>query len=196
MIRSGWLATVLIGALLIVVMACGGGAGGPAEPGGITSPPPSGVITFGSISLNPTHEHEVFRPFVSHVVSRLEEAGIGRGRIVVVAALCGLSALHASYAEDVADVYEKVNTSVVVIETTQREVGSSGTGQLVEFGGLGSGVLISEDGKVMTAAHVVQSADYVTVRFLSGETIPVEASRSAERVTTQLDRMTVNHGRV
>jgi len=78
------LATVLIGASLIVVMACGGGAGGPAEPGAITSPAPSGVITFGSISLNPTHEHEVFRPFVSHVVSRLEEAGIGRGRIVVV----------------------------------------------------------------------------------------------------------------
>ena len=84
MIRSGWVAAVLIGALSIAVMACGGRAGERAEPGGTASPPPSGVITFGSISLNPAHEHEVFRPFVSHVVSRLGEVGIGRGRVVVV----------------------------------------------------------------------------------------------------------------
>ena len=84
MIRSGRLAAMLTGALLIAVMACGGRAGERAEPGGMASPAPSGVITFGSISLNPTHEHDVFRPFVSHVVSRMGEVGIGRGRIVVV----------------------------------------------------------------------------------------------------------------
>lgn len=34
--------------------------------------------------------------------------------------------------------------------------------------GLGSGVLISADGRVMTAAHVVQAADEVLVEFSDG----------------------------
>jgi S1-C subfamily serine protease len=37
--------------------------------------------------------------------------------------------------------------------------------------GLGSGVLISNDGKVLTAAHVVQTADVATVEFPNGQTI-------------------------
>ncbi len=85
MIRSGRLTAVLIGALLIaVMMACGGRTGERAESGGTASPAPSGVITFGSVSLNPAHEHEVFRPFVDHVVLQLGDVGVGRGRVVVV----------------------------------------------------------------------------------------------------------------
>ena len=55
-----------------------------AEPGGPVLPAATGAITFGSVSLNPAREHEVFRPFVDHVASRLSEVGIGRGRVVVV----------------------------------------------------------------------------------------------------------------
>src|SRR5689334_22532875 len=35
--------------------------------------------------------------------------------------------------------------------------------------GLGSGVLISNDGKVLTAAHVVQTADAALVEFADGQ---------------------------
>ena len=84
MTRPGRLAAVLIGSSLIAVIACGGRTGERAEPGGTATPAPSGVITFGSVSLNPAHEHEVFRAFVDYVVSRLGEVGIGRGRVVVV----------------------------------------------------------------------------------------------------------------
>ncbi len=35
--------------------------------------------------------------------------------------------------------------------------------------GLGSGVLISKDGKVLTAAHLVQPADKIEVEFPDGE---------------------------
>ena len=34
--------------------------------------------------------------------------------------------------------------------------------------GLGSGVLVSADGKVLTAAHVVQTSDRVEVAFVNG----------------------------
>src|SRR6185436_17622550 len=37
--------------------------------------------------------------------------------------------------------------------------------------GLGSGVLISNDGKVLTAAHVIQTADVASVEFPDGQVI-------------------------
>ena len=44
--------------------------------------------------------------------------------------------------------------------------------------GIGSGVLISADGKVMTAAHIVQAADRVVVEFTEGKEIPAEVIAS------------------
>jgi phosphonate transport system substrate-binding protein len=84
MARSGRLAAALFSSFLIVVIACGGRPSEQAEPGGPAPPAATGIITFGSVSLNPAREHEVFRPFVGHVASRLNEVGIGRGRVVVV----------------------------------------------------------------------------------------------------------------
>ena len=84
MTRPGRFAAVLFSSLMIVVIACGGRTDERAEPGGLAPLEATGVITFGSVSLNPTREHEVFRPFVDHVASRLGEVGIGRGRVVVV----------------------------------------------------------------------------------------------------------------
>jgi phosphonate transport system substrate-binding protein len=85
--RSGRLVAALIGSSLIAAIACGDRPDERAEPSDTATPALSGVITFGSVSLNPAREHEVFRPFVNHVVSRLGDAGIGRGRVVVVDSL-------------------------------------------------------------------------------------------------------------
>jgi phosphonate transport system substrate-binding protein len=84
MTRPGRLAAVLFSSSLIMVIACGGRMDKQAEPGGPIPLEATGVITFGSVSLNPAREHEVFRPFVDHVASQLSEVGIGRGRVVVV----------------------------------------------------------------------------------------------------------------
>jgi phosphonate transport system substrate-binding protein len=51
------------------------------------SPAPSGVLTFGSVSLNPTREYDVVRPFADFVAANLHEVGIGRARVVVVGSL-------------------------------------------------------------------------------------------------------------
>ena len=71
-------------------------------------------------------------------------------------------------AQTVGEVFQKVNPSVVVIRAKGRDV--SGGGQ-VRFSEIGSGVLISADGKVMTAAHVVHAMDEITVEFLGSEII-------------------------
>ncbi|MCJ7756360.1 MAG: hypothetical protein MUP13_17505, partial [Thermoanaerobaculales bacterium] len=80
---SGW--TVLV-ATVTVVAACGRDpVVSVNEPG--PEPRPPGVITLGSVSLNPAAEHEVFRPLADYLAARLGSVGIGRGRVVVVDSL-------------------------------------------------------------------------------------------------------------
>jgi len=80
---SGWTASVVI---LTAVAACGREPVLSVEEPGPDSRPP-GVLTIGSVSLNPAAEHDVFRPLAEHLASRLGSVGIGRGRVVVVDSL-------------------------------------------------------------------------------------------------------------
>lgn len=92
-------------------------------------------------------------------------------------------------AQVVGDVFRRVSPSVVVIRSRGRDVAESG---LVRFGEVGSGVLISADGKVMTAAHVVQAMDEINVEFIGGETVParvVASEPAADLSLLQLDRV-------
>src|SRR5262245_56728672 len=72
-------------------------------------------------------------------------------------------------AQSVGEVFKKVAPSVVVIRARGRDISASSG--MTSFSETGSGVLISPDGKVMTAAHVVHAMDEVTVEFLGGETV-------------------------
>jgi S1-C subfamily serine protease len=94
-------------------------------------------------------------------------------------------------ASPLTDIYQRVHTSVVVLETVQKDIDVSIPGQAVTVGGLGSGVLISGDGKILTAAHVVQAADSILVQFLNGEQIPARVLASepaADLALVQLER--------
>jgi S1-C subfamily serine protease len=91
----------------------------------------------------------------------------------------------------VGKVFERVSPSVVIVRTKQREVATGGRG-VVSFSEVGSGVLISADGKVLTAAHVVDTADEIVVELLTGEVVRAEviASEPAADVSLlQLDRV-------
>jgi len=66
------------------------------------------------------------------------------------------------------EVFRKVAPSVVVIRAKGRDISASGQSRFAETG---SGVLITPDGKVMTAAHVVHAMDEISVEFLGGETV-------------------------
>jgi len=90
-----------------------------------------------------------------------------------------------------ADVFKRVNPSVLEIHTKETDVAPTGTNGQVSVGGLGSGVLISPDGKILTAAHVVQTADVIVVQFLSGEKIDarvVSSEPAADVALLQLER--------
>ena len=73
------------------------------------------------------------------------------------------------------EVFRKVAPSVVVIRAKGRDIGTGGQSRFAETG---SGVLITPDGKVMTAAHVVHSMDEISVEFLGGETVKAQVVAS------------------
>ena len=66
-------------------------------------------------------------------------------------------------AMDIQGVLAKAQPSVVSIETNQTALGGV-------FGSAGSGVIISEDGLVLTNAHVISGADSIEVLVVNGET--------------------------
>ncbi len=84
-----------------------------------------------------------------------------------------------SEAQNISQIFDKVSPSVVIINTTEKEI--LGRGQhknVVKNEGIGSGVLISEDGMIMTAAHVVQTAEDMEVLFSDGQRIPAKPIRT------------------
>ena len=74
-------------------------------------------------------------------------------------------------AQQLRDAFRKVSQSVVIVRTKRVEIAPSADEPMSIVDGLGSGVLISNDGKVLTAAHVVQTADVAMVEFSTGQAI-------------------------
>ncbi len=73
-----------------------------------------------------------------------------------------------AYCQTVAELYKQVSPAVVVL-FTQEKVPVPGLKQeMATADGLGSGVLVSEDGDILTAAHVVHNAEHIMVSFPDG----------------------------
>src|SRR5882672_5586828 len=93
------------------------------------------------------------------------------------------------------DAFRKVEPAVVIVRTEQKGLAPFPQQGMVSLNGLGSGVLISNDGKVLTAAHLVQAADRTVVEFSRGEQIPARVTSSAfaaDIAVLQLERTPVN----
>jgi len=111
---------------------------------------------------------------------------------VLVAVVLGWFPIGAE-AQDAEELFRKISPSVVVIRAKGRAVDSARG--LITFTEIGSGVLISADGKVMTAAHVVHAMDEIFVEMLGGETIParmVASEPAADLSLVQLTRIPKN----
>ena len=90
-----------------------------------------------------------------------------------------LVATHTN-AQQLRNVVRQVDSSVVVIKTVEKNVLPVPQSVFVSSPGLGSGVLLP-DGKILTAAHVVQAADKIEVEFIDGQVAPAKVIASLPR---------------
>jgi S1-C subfamily serine protease len=71
----------------------------------------------------------------------------------------------------VAEIFKQVNGSVTVIVALHKvSLISAGLQQTMGLN-VGAGVLVSENGKVITSAHLVHTADQIKVKLSSGEIV-------------------------
>src|SRR4029453_12874733 len=96
----------------------------------------------------------------------------------------------AAHAQNLDEVFRKANPTVVVVRAKGRDVNASG---IIRFTETGSGVLISGDGRVMTAAPVFNGMDEITVEGIGGEVVRarlLSANAAADVSLLQLERVT------
>ncbi len=73
-------------------------------------------------------------------------------------------------AQDLSTLFKKVDASVVIIKVVEDvSLGQGDPHQQTSMKGLGTGVIISEDGLILTAAHVVNNAAKIWVELKDGQ---------------------------
>ncbi|MDO5970968.1 trypsin-like peptidase domain-containing protein [Flavivirga aquimarina] len=87
--------------------------------------------------------------------------------------LCVTTAFNA---QDMSTLFKQLDPSVVTIEVIEYKVKDQ---KLTTSGGLGSGVIINKEGFILTAAHVVESANEVSVKLQSGATFTADVLSSS-----------------
>ncbi|HYS93594.1 MAG TPA: trypsin-like peptidase domain-containing protein [Candidatus Acidoferrales bacterium] len=110
--------------------------------------------------------------------------------VIVAVAVLPAFAPAAQAQKQLDDIFREVSPTVVVVRAKGRDVG---TGGITRFNETGSGVLISASGRVMTAAHVVNGMDEITVEGIAGEVVRakiISSVASADVSILQLERVT------
>jgi len=100
-----------------------------------------------------------------------------------------LSATTQVQAASYAKLFKKVDPTVVIIHSQEKAPGGSSQATMK---GLGTGMVISKEGLIMTAAHVVQMSDELFVEFVDGEKYPahvVSSSAVADVSLIKLDEL-------
>jgi serine protease Do len=110
--------------------------------------------------------------------------------VVIFAAAVLAGFVPAVAAQNLDDIFRRVSPSVVVVRSKGRDVSAGG---VTRFNETGSGVLISDSGRVMTAAHVVNGMDEITVEGVAGEVVRakiISSDAAADISLLQLERVT------
>jgi len=103
-----------------------------------------------------------------------------------------LAGAGSAEAQGVAELFGKVASTVVV---RAKDAGVDGQGRVSD---VGSGVVVASDGKIMTAAHLVQGAEGIGVQFLGGRTVGarvVASELAADLSLIQLDQSRTSRSR-
>ena len=89
-------------------------------------------------------------------------------------------------AQQLRETFRRVKQSVVIVRTQEKTVSPLPRQGMTSSNGQASGVLISDDGRVLTAAHVVQAVDKVFVEFSDGQIVTARVICSATNADVAL----------
>src|SRR5262245_48888949 len=114
-----------------------------------------------------------------------------RMRRLVAGLMAGwtLAAAGALEAQDLRQFFQRASQSVVVVRTVEKTVAPERGGGLTSTSGIGSGTVVSFDGSILTAAHVVQTADRVRVELKDGRKFTARVVASSPRADVALLKM-------
>lgn len=110
--------------------------------------------------------------------------------LLLLFSLAGTWTNAAACDDSLSAAFKRVGPAVVIIHTAGRAIAPQSGGRMMSVANLGSGVLIDADGKVITAAHVVQTADSVSVEFPGDVMVNariIAADAAADVALLQLD---------
>ncbi len=99
-----------------------------------------------------------------------------------------LSSLTLS-AKEIHEIFHEIKHNVVVIKTNEKKSTPTRERLMATYKGMGSGVIISGDGKVVTASHVVQTANEITIELLNGQKSPAYVVSSNTQADVALLQM-------
>ena len=109
--------------------------------------------------------------------------------LMIIPIVLGFASIAA--AKDISGLFSRVESTVVVIETTERHYSTDSPGEVISASSIGTGVVVSKEGLIMTAAHVVQLADVVNVKLLDGRTFGAKVLGSVEAADVALIKLDV-----
>jgi len=96
-----------------------------------------------------------------------------RASLPVLALLLIIAIIPQARSSQLSKLFQQTNPSVVILHTFERvpKIDPESHERMTSVQGLGSGVIISKDGLILTAAHVVHISDSVHVELKSGERV-------------------------
>ncbi len=109
----------------------------------------------------------------------------------VLAFFITLSSLTLS-ANEIHELFREIKHSVVVIKVKEKQSTTTRERLMATYKGMGSGVIISAEGKVITASHVVQAANEISIELLDGQISPayvVYSNPQADVALLQMERI-------
>lgn len=91
-----------------------------------------------------------------------------RAALLILAIMLNMPAAAADYRK----LFRETDPAVVTLYTIERQVAPVAATGEVALPGIGSGFVIDKEGHIITAAHVVHTADFVKAEFADGTQIP------------------------
>ena len=107
-------------------------------------------------------------------------------RVLRIAVFVFVCSTQVASAQQLRDSFRRVKPSVVIVHRAEAKPADSKRAGEVSDSDLGSGVLISADGKILTAAHVIEGEQKLLIEFANDEWIPAKLIGSSTVVDVAL----------